>query len=332
MSPGSSTPPDIGGTEWDGELPAIGVDRATVDATLGSSGTGVIDPHALSFAGEPAAVAAAWVLLHQDHPSYAALMYLRHVWLSAGPALRAWIVRQFAAMLLHGPAPVAASAGYGLWVDYFETPRDAPEVFTGLAAQLPHTHWPRLLGAAGPVPWAVKRERFLEAADDPALHDDLAAGIAGSFFDVYGDVDAVDAARLLRRLTITDDNLRAALVEATTEPLRLRSGSVIVVEDPAWQHPGSILLSATVSGGRWRFAPGSDLVADGTVYGRMMHWAFPFDGTPAHRVIPGRPLDGHPHLHRIETTPQHAEALVDRDLELWLPGLRAHVARAGGDG
>lgn len=329
-------PPKIGGLKWNDELAAIGVDHAVVDEELGvalsASGAAEVDPHALDLAGTPAEIAAAWVLLHQDYPSYGPLMYLRFVWSDASEVLRGWIVRQFAAMLTHGPRPVAESCEYGLWVDYFETPSDAPEVFASMAAQIPHSRWHRLLSAAGPVPWSVKRDCFLEATEIPSLHAALATGIAGSFYDVFGDVDAVEAARLLERIIVADDDLRATLIEATTLPLRLRTGSVIIVDDPAWEYPGSFLLDAVVSpGGRRSWVPGSELVADGTVYGRLVHWNCPFDGTSAHRVFPGRRLDGDRGLHRVEADLEHAEALVDRELEAWPPGLREHVTR-GADG
>jgi hypothetical protein len=335
MSRPRLSPPKIGSLEWNGELATIGADRAVVDEELGvalrSSSAAEIDPHSLDLAGTPAEMAAAWVLLHQDYPSYGPLMYLRFVWSGASEALRGWIVRQFAAMLVHGPRPVAESGEYGLWVDYFETPSDAPEVFASLTAQIPHSHWHRLLGAAGPVPWSVKRDCFLEATEIPALHAALATGIAGSFYDFLGDVDAVEAAQLLERITVADNDLRATLIEATTLPLRLRTGSVIIVDDPAWEYPGSFLLDAVVSpGGRRSWVPGSELVADGTVYGRLVHWDCPFDRTPAHRVLPGRRLDGNRGFHRVEADPEHAEALVDRELEAWPPGLREHVARGGG--
>jgi hypothetical protein len=141
----------------------------------------------------------------------------------------------------------------------------------------------------------------------------------------------VEAARLLAQITVVDDELRAALIEATTQPLRLRSGSAVIVTDPDWEHPGSFLLEATVTGGRHRWVPGSELVADGTVYGRLVHWNFPFHGTPQHHVVPPRQLDGQHSLHRIEAPPEHAHKLVDRDLELWPPGLREHVIPAAGD-
>ncbi|MBF9129210.1 hypothetical protein I0C86_09510 [Plantactinospora sp. S1510] len=336
MSGPRSTPPRIGSPQWDRELATIGVDRKVLDDELAvairdsESIAGEVDPHSLDFSGEPAQVAAAWILFHQHHPSYGALMYLGHVWSSAEQTLRDWVVRQFAAMLVHGPGPVAASGEYGLWVDYFEAWSEAPGVFTSLAAQTPHSCWHRLLSAAGPVPWTAKRDYFLEAAEIPELHTALAEGISGSFYDIYGNVDAVEAAHLLDRITVADDDLRDALVEATTQPLRLRSGSVIVVDDPTWRYPGSLLVHATVSGGRWRWVPGSELVADGTVYGRLVHRGFTLDGRLSHQVFQGRPLDGHHRLHRVEAVPEHAEALVDRELEAWPPGLREYVARTRG--
>ncbi|MFC4012494.1 hypothetical protein ACFOY2_35025 [Nonomuraea purpurea] len=331
MSSRRSTPPKIGGFEWDRELAALGVDRAVVDEELGwvldGRSTAEVDPHSVYFDSVPAGVVAAtWVLLHQEQPSYGTLMYLQFVWSDADEYLRAWIVRQFAAMLVHGPPPVAESAEYGLWVDYFETPSDAREVFPSLAGQLPHSHWPRLLSAAGPVPWTVKRTVFTEAAEVPALHAALAKGIAGSFYDVYGNVDAVEAARLLESIRVADDDLRSALTEATTQPLLLRSGAAILVDDPAWEHPGSFLLEATVSAGRQRWVPGSELVVDGTVYGKLRHWDFPFDESLAHRVVPVPPLHGDC-LHRVEAPPEHAQVLANRDLEAWPSGLREHVMR-----
>ncbi|MEV6930770.1 hypothetical protein AB0M46_40645 [Dactylosporangium sp. NPDC051485] len=53
--------------------------------------------------------AAVLVLFHQEHPSYSALMYLRFVWNDADDRLRSWIVRQYAAMLVHGPRAVTDS-------------------------------------------------------------------------------------------------------------------------------------------------------------------------------------------------------------------------------
>src|SRR3954471_16867655 len=175
MLPRRSTPPKIGSYKWNLELSAIGVRRDDVDEQLSwaLSDKEQLDPHSLNISGKPAVHAAFWVLYHQTRPSYTALMYLRHRWFDASQGLRTWMVWQYAAMLCHGPGPVAESAEYGLWVDYFER-SEAAEVFTTLMVLLPHDRWHRLLSAAGPIPWAAKRECFYEPAEIPDLHAALA--------------------------------------------------------------------------------------------------------------------------------------------------------------
>ncbi|MBE1587178.1 hypothetical protein ACFPOI_02000 [Nonomuraea angiospora] len=333
MSEPTSPPPRIGSPEWDRELANIGLDRrggdADVDAVLATTDAhGEFDPHGLNLFGTDAEIAADWVLLHQRFPSYGILMYLRMCWSRGDHALQDWILRQFAAMLMYGPAPVADSAEYGLWVDYFESP-EASQVFTALTLQLPQSHWDRLISGAGPVPWDAKHHVFQEAAEVPALHPALARGIAGSFYDVHGDVDAVDAALLLAQLTVADESLLAALTEATTQPLRLRSGSAVIVDesDAGWAHPGSFLLRAAVGDSRIRWVRQSELVAAGRVYGRLAHWDFPFDPTKiTHRVVAAPEPEGRVVLFRVEGPPEHAELLVDRELEAWPPRLREHLA------
>ncbi|MFI0448311.1 hypothetical protein [Actinomadura sp. 6N118] len=334
MSDPTSPPPLIGTFRWDRELVDIGLDRLRVDADVDlvletTDAHDEFNPHGLNLLGTDAENAAAWVLLHQMFPSYGILMYLRMCWLHGDHVLQDWIVRQFAAMLMHGPGPVAESAEYGLWVDYFES-REASRVFTALTLQLPRSHWDRLISGAGPVPWEAKRHVFREAAEIPALHPALARGLAGSFYDVYGEVDAVDASALVELITVADEDLLEALTEATTQPLRLRTGSAMVVDesDPGWPHPGSFLLRAVVRSPRSRWVGRSELVADGRVYGRLVHWDFPFDASKiAYRTVVAPEPEGRIVLFRVEGAPEHAELLVNRDLEAWPPGLREHLAR-----
>ncbi|MBG6086351.1 hypothetical protein [Actinomadura viridis] len=328
----TSPPPRIGTPRWDRELADIGLDRRRVDddvdlALETTDARDEFDPHGVNLLGTHAETAAAWVLLHERFPSYGILMYLRMCWSNGDHALKDWIVRQFAAMLMHGPEPVAESAEYGLWVDYFESP-EASQVFTALTLQLPRSHWDRLISGAGPVPWEAKQHVFQEAAEVPALHSALARGLAGSFYDVYGEVDAVDALALVDRITIVDEDLLEALTEATTQPLRLRTGSAVIVDEsePGWPHPGSFLLRAVVRSPRSRWLRRSELVADGRVYGRLVHWDFPFDPSKlAHRTVAAPEPEGRIVLFRVEGDSEHAELLVNRDLEAWPPGLREHL-------
>ncbi|NDU71298.1 hypothetical protein GWI34_01490 [Actinomadura sp. DSM 109109] len=328
--PGPTTPPPpIGCSEWNRELAGIGLDRSSVDDDVDAAleDGGEFDPHVLDF-GTGAESAAVWILLHQRFPSYGCLMYLRMCWSNGDRVLQDWIVRQFAAMLVHGPGPVAESAEYGLWVDFFES-SEASHVFAALTLQLPRDHWGRLISGAGPVSWEAKRDVFREAAEDPALHPALAKGLAGSFYDVYGQVDAVEASALLARITGADGDLLEALTEAVTQPLRLRTGTAVIVDefDPGWAHPGSFLLRAVVRSPRSRWVPRSELVADGRVYGRLAHWDFPFDAAKiAHRTVGGPEPAGRVVLFRVEGPAEHAGPLVNRDVEAWPPGLRQHLA------
>jgi hypothetical protein len=326
-------PPPIGSAAWDRELLALGADRATVDAELQlaiddavAAGTAEPDGHDVCLSDASPETAAVLVLFHQDHPSYSALMYLRFVWNDADSRLRAWILRQYAAMLVHGPGPVTDSGVCGLELDYFEYCDDAPDVLAALLTQVPVGHWGGILRAAGALRWPVKRHLFRTAAELPALHAPLAQGMVASFYGVYGDIYAPEAAELLRRITVVDDRVRAALVEATTQPMLMRSGSAIVVTDERWTHPGSFVLELTLTSGSWRWLPRSELVLDGRVRGRLVHRSFPFRYELEHRILPGRTLDK-PQLHRIEGPPDEAADLVDRELELWPPGLREYLAQ-----
>jgi len=325
----AEAPPPIGSAAWDRELAALGADRATVDRELrlAVESTAEPDGHDVYLNDPSPLTAAVLVLFHQERPSYSALMYLRFVWNNSEGRLHDWIVRQYAAMVVHGPGPVTDSATYGLAIDYFEDDRDGPGFLAALLTQVPAGRWGPILRAAGPVAWPAKRRLFLAAAEMPALHAALADGLSASFHGTFGDVDAPEAAELLGRITVADDRVRAALVEATTRPMLMRSGSAIVVTDPRWTHPGSFLLEMTVTGGGWwRWSPRSELVADGRARGRLAHWSFPFRPEYEHRTLAGRPLDN-PHLHRIECPPDDAADLVDRELELWPAGLREYLAR-----
>jgi hypothetical protein len=333
LPPAVDVPPPIGSVAWDQELGALGIDRATVDRELQlavddavEGGTAEPDGHDVYLNDASPETAAVLVLFHQEHPSYSALMYLRFVWNDGSVRLRDWIVRQYAAMLVHGPRQVADSVEYGLVMDYFEAYQDAPGVLAALLAQVPADHWGGILRVAGPLAWPVKRGLFLAAAEVSALHAPLAEGMAGSFYGIYGDIDAPEAAELLGRITVADDRIRAHLVEATTQPMLMQSGSAIVVTDARWAHPDSFLLEMTVTSGLWRWSSRSELVVDGRTRGRIAHWAFPFRQEDKHLVLPGRTLNKS-QLHRIEGSPDDAADLVDRELELWPAGLRAYLAQ-----
>lgn len=309
----------------------LGLERRNVDRELqeiieGALASGKAEPdgHDVYLDAEYPEAGPVLVLLHQDYPSYSALLYLSFVWGKADGQLRAWIVRQFAAMLVHGPEQVADSAEYGLAIDYFEDYQEGPGFFTALLTQVPAGRRGGILRASGPLRWVVKRQLFLAAAEIPALHAPLSEGMAASFYGAYGDIFAPEAAELLKRITVADGQVRSDLIEATTQPMPMLSGSAIVVTDARWTHPGSFLLEMTFTSRHRRWSYRSELIVDGRECGRIAHWSYPFLHRYEHRVLPGRTLD-RPELHRIEGSPIAAADLVDRELELWPAGLREYL-------
>ncbi|MCP2329609.1 hypothetical protein HDA40_008116 [Hamadaea flava] len=300
------------------------LDEALTDAR--ESGSAEPDGHDVYLNDASPETAAVLVLFHQTNPSYSALMYLRFVWNGAGQILRDWIVRQFATMLVHGPEPVAESARLALNVDYFEDHRIVDEVFDRLLAQVPLVQSQWLLRAGGPVPWPRKRSLFLAAAEVPGLHASLAEGIAASFYRVYGDVDAPEAAELVQRIDIADDEIRSALIEATTGPMLMRTGSAIVVTDARWAYPDSFLLEMAVAGSRTRWSARPELVVDGQLRGRLMHWSYPFQRELEHDVLRGPAMEK-AGWNRIEAHPADAADWIDREVEVWPRKLREYLSR-----
>ncbi|MFD0537287.1 hypothetical protein ACFQY7_29610 [Actinomadura luteofluorescens] len=57
-----------------------------------------------------------------------------------------------------------------------------------------------------------------------------------------------------------------------------------------------------------------------------MHWDFPFDAAKiVHRTVHAPEPEGRIVLFRVEGPVEHAESLVNRDVEAWPPGLREHL-------
>ncbi len=200
-------PPPIGSPAWDAELPAVGGNRAEIDEEL------------REYDGEPGSLSdAALFLLHQEQPSYSLLFPMYFIWIDkeTTDADREWIVRQYAAIFVHGPAAVIDSAVYSLAIDFFETYPKAQGVFEALLRQVPPAHYGPLLRSSPSVFWDVKRGLYEAAAQRPELHDALAYALSASFDAVFGMVDAVEATELFRRITVSDGPVRERLLAATT--------------------------------------------------------------------------------------------------------------------
>ena len=196
-------------------------EAAKPDYGRGESWTSDI-PHAVadelwSAAVPPEEAVEALFSLYDDLPAYGLLMYTIHQYVEwpAGVRERYWAdVRA----RLGGPDPaLAAPLSYCLWCDWFEDSALVVEAWTALTARgATPTVLRRVLAASGPVPYDLKRALYERLVDRPEWHADIFGSLLHSAFDVFGQIDRVDARRWLGRLQLPEstphlDKLRANL-------------------------------------------------------------------------------------------------------------------------
>ena len=320
--------PEIGSPAWDRELADIGVERADVERALKKALGGVpmqhVDPARIRFDTDSATTAAALVLLHETLSAYATLMELRvAAWFQGTPTLHAWVVRQYAAMLEHGSEAVKRSALYALWVDPFEVEEEARVVYPKLFELIGNDARAKLIANSGPAPWDAKLSSYEWAAALPAMHGALARGLSGSFFDVYGKVDVVGAARLFRQIEVLDAELRIPLTEATTSPLMLWIDHLYVTGDPKSFHIGVLVTSRSP-----RWIAGSELVVGNVSRGTLSQAMVTFDDDVPHTRIdavgdpPAHVRDPQIVTLRFDGDAAAVQDLAGHEVALWPAGLR----------
>lgn len=330
-------PSEIGSEQWWRSARRLKVRRTKVESEFDlearmAGGAEKINPHDFHpLFDQPAENAVSLFLLFSHVPSYATLMYVAHVWTCANRSLREWIVCQYAT-LVDGDKKQSDAALYSLWVDFFEVPKRAAFVFPRLLKSLPRRRWPDVLGSSGPVPWDVKHKVFVLAAKDSALHAGLARGLVGSFYDVYGSVNAIEARNLFRAITVDEEEVRTALEQVTTRPTRWQLVAVLKVDqsDERWtrwvpvdrrSEPSYLVLLRATDVFR-ACVRGSELMYQGRRIARLVHAGFPFDSSINHKVH-GSLEHANPGtvLFRAEGIAASAVEIVGCEIEVWPPGL-----------
>jgi hypothetical protein len=170
------------------------------------------------------------VALYRQLPSYAVLMHAGHAYRDLEPEARPAFWAAYRALLDDPDDRLADPVAYSLWCDYFEAPDDVEVAWTALTGDpgLGRRGTERLLGVAGPVPWALKAPLYERLWPDRAWHRALLESLSASRFDVRGQVDPGQALSLLDRLRLGADTpglaeLRRALAQPAAPARRRRA-------------------------------------------------------------------------------------------------------------
>ncbi len=159
--------------------------------------------------------------VYDDMPAYGHLMYSVHHYPYFDASDRSFWWGHVRTRLVSPDPAIRQPLLYCLWCDYFEDPDTVAEAWRAVTA-LPHRSRDLLkavLPVSGPVPYPIKRSLYRELLRDAEFHEAIFRSIQRSVFDVYGNVDARHALRLLSRLSLPASDELAAL----TAQLRARS-------------------------------------------------------------------------------------------------------------
>ncbi len=139
--------------------------------------------------------------LYREMPCYASTIELKSFYEQFGADERRALWQAFRAVLDCDDDRLADP----LWVDFFEdrgTVEEAWRETTRRDVDPWERRLVRVLDVAGPVPWRLKEELFAALVREPRFHHAIFRAIAGSAFDLYGDLDPPAAARWLGRLDL----------------------------------------------------------------------------------------------------------------------------------
>lgn len=154
--------------------------------------------------------------LYADMPCYANTIALHGFYAEFGDPERRALWDAYRDWLSGEDDRLADPVAHSLWVDFFEDESTVEEAWHEVTCRDP-APWERrvarVLHVAGPVPWARKQPLFEELAGNPRLHQPVFRALAGSAFDLPGELGP-GAAALLDRLELPADTPDLAALRA----------------------------------------------------------------------------------------------------------------------
>lgn len=178
--------------------------------------------------------------LYREMPCYANVMELKGGYDRLDGDEKQTLWDAFRELLGSEDDRLADPLAYALGVDFFEDASTVQESWREVTER-DRRPWgrriERVLDHAGPVPWPLKEELFAQLVDDERFHDAIFRALAGSAFDVYGQLGP-SAATWLQQLRLPADtpDLPALRVRLGAEAASY--GSQSAGSEPAGTSPG----------------------------------------------------------------------------------------------
>jgi len=145
--------------------------------------------------------------LYREMPCYANTMELNGAYERFGDDEKQMLWTAFREVLGSEDDRLADPLAYALWVDFFEDPTTVEESWREMTRR-DGDAWERrierVLENAGPVPWPLKEELFAQLVRDTRFHHAIFRALAGSAFEVCGQLGP-SAASWLQRLRLSPD-------------------------------------------------------------------------------------------------------------------------------
>jgi hypothetical protein len=145
--------------------------------------------------------------LYREMPCYAILMYARHHFFEWDEPARTLFWREARKLLADRDDRLADPIAYSLWCDYFEDGDPVEEAWYEVAERDPPSErrLQRVLAVSGPVPFELKMKLYERLLPEKRWHPWIFTSLFNSAFDIYGQLDAKPARKVLVRLQVPAD-------------------------------------------------------------------------------------------------------------------------------
>lgn len=143
------------------------------------------------------------LLLFDQKPEYGITMQLSMNFDKMSQSIKDKMWNHYKKHLSNGDTLQRDKIEYSLWVDFFEDDETVNEAWKKMVGAYDDNNvLKQLLTISGSVPFELKDDLYERVIDNEEWHNYILDSLAGSFFDVYGQIDFKRARTILPKLKV----------------------------------------------------------------------------------------------------------------------------------